>query len=359
MINILDYVLDYNDNFWIVNLIDDYYKGYMIYEVSENGDRYNNITHKKYVKHIQDGYQIIPAFKKIFKPQEFYKKHKKDLTGVWKNYVEVLNRIGIEDKCIGIFGSYLIGFDITKDVDFVIYGKENLNLYYKYNDFIKNEINATYITRDHMLHQYNKHKDKFHKSTDLFEIISRNWSGVQICEGILSTPRFVDLDYQISPSKNGIPKKVIIEVVEGLGSVMLPRVAKVLYNGGYYKLITNVWKYQSFARDGDIIECLAIVDEKNKTLYIADYNCYIKYLRKSSNDFFLFRKIILIVLFYVIIYLVVLLFPKVIFTKMKKDTNIDIIKWAINEDDDSMSVRDFTIGSMPELKNNADIEGCF
>lgn len=49
--------------------------------------------------------------------------------------------------------------------------------------------------------------------------------------------------------------------------------------------------------------------------------------------------------------------PKVVFTKMKKDINIDIIKWALSEDDDSMNIYDFTIDLMPELKNSTDVEG--
>ena len=286
MINLLDYVQDLNDNFWIVNLIDDYYKGYMVYEVSDEGTKYNNITKKKYIKHNQKGFEIIPAFKKIYSAHDFYKSHKNKLSGVWKSYVDALNEIGISDDSIGIFGSYLIGFDITKDVDFVIYGRDNLNLYYNYNDYIKNRINATYITKEHMKHQYEKHKNNYSSKCDLFEIISRNWSGVQICEGVLSTPRFVDLDNQVSP-KDGEKQIVQVEVISGLESAMLPRFAEVLYEGEKYKLISNVWKYQSFAKSGDILECLGVVDKISKTIYLSDNECYIKYLNECLNTHFI------------------------------------------------------------------------
>ncbi len=286
MINLLDYVQDYNDNFWIVNLIDEHYKGYMVYEVSDDGVKYNNITKKKYIKHSQKGFEIIPAFKKIYSASEFYKNHKDKLTGVWKCYVDVLNEIGIQDNDIGIFGSYLIGFDITKDVDFVIYGKKNLNLYYKYNDYIKKRINASYITQKHIKYQYEKHKQNYSEKCDLLEIISRNWSGVQICDGVLSTPRFVDRENQISPT-SGEKEVVRVKVISGFSSAMLPRVADVLYNGQKYKLITNVWKYQSFAKDGDVIECLGVVNEEKKTIYLSDNECYIKYLNECLNTHFI------------------------------------------------------------------------
>ena len=50
MIELLDYILDYDDNFWIINNItENTYKGYMIYKVSEKG-KYNHITKKNYIK---------------------------------------------------------------------------------------------------------------------------------------------------------------------------------------------------------------------------------------------------------------------------------------------------------------------
>lgn len=280
MIELLDYVLDYDDNFWIVNAINDLAWGYIVYSVDKEGERFNNITKKYYKKNLDHGLKIIPNYKMLFKPREFYLTHKKDLSGVWLNYVKVLNDIGINDSNIGIFGSYLIGFDITKDVDFVIYGEDNLQKYYQNNDYIKDCINASYITKEHMLHQYNKHKDNYSPKTDLLEIISRNWSGVQIKEGVLSTPRFIT-DITKIPNYNDDLKVVNVEVIDGLTSACFPRYAKVLYNGEYYTMITPVWKYQSFAHRNDRIECLAHVDEQSKSIFIPNNQCYIKYLNKS------------------------------------------------------------------------------
>lgn len=281
MIELLDYVLDYDDNFWIINAINDHIWGYIVYSVNKDGTRYNNITKKYYKKNLGNGLKIIPNYKTIFKPREFYLKHKQDLSGVWKKYVESLNAIGIKDSSIGIFGSYLIGFDITKDVDFVIYGEENLNKYYQNNDYIKKCINATYITKEHMLHQYEKHKNNYSSETDLLEIISRNWSGVQIEHGVLSTPRFITDKTKI-PNYTDDLKVINVEVIDGLTSACFPRYAKVLYNGEYYTMITPVWKYQSFAHRHDKIECLAYVDENSKTIFLPNNKCYIKYLNKSE-----------------------------------------------------------------------------
>ena len=283
MIELLDYILDYDDNFWIIGYIDNEVKGYIVYKVDENGDRYNHITQKNYKKCSCQKFDKIPAYKKVFKPNEFYINNKSKLTGVWKAYIEVLNHIGITDEDIGIFGSYMIGFDITKDVDFVIYGLDNLKKYYDNNDYIKKCINATYISQEHMQHQYNKHKNDYHQKTDLYEIISRNWSGVQVSEGVLSTPRFIDRRKQHISVAIQNKQVITFEVIDGFKSALLPRTSKVLYNGEEYTVETCLWKYQSFLRKGDIVECSCYVNNELKTLVFADHNCYVKFIKKGKN----------------------------------------------------------------------------
>jgi len=284
MIEILDYILDNNDNFWIVNNItNNIPKGYMVYKVSNEG-RYNNITKKKYIRESEEEIINIPTnYKKIFKPQKFYLNHKKDLTGIWKDYVNILNEIGINDKDIGIFGSYLIGFDINKDVDYIIYGKDNLHKYYQNINYIKDKLKVTSISKEHIEYQYHKHKDKFNKKCDLLEIISRNWSGIELDNGILSTPRFIDKNNMNLPLKQGIDKKIKVKVLEGIYSVMQPRESLVEYNNDIYKVLTPTWKFQSFAHKGDILEIYGNVDDKNKLIVLDDKKYYINYIYKSKE----------------------------------------------------------------------------
>lgn len=281
---LLDYVLDNDDNFWIVsNITDNTYRGYIVYRTSEIG-RYNNITKKYYIKDVDKGnFLNIPnSYKRIFKPREFYIENKHNLNGIWKNYVDTLNEIGIPDYNIGIFGSYLIGFDICKDVDFIIYGKDNLNKYYDNIDYIRNKNKVTSISKEHIEHQYNKHKDKFNKECDLKEIISRNWSGIELENGVLSTPRFIDLDNMNIPNKKGIDKKITVKIIDGFYSVMLPRIAISECNGKIYTIVSDIWKFQSFAHIGDIIEIYANVDDDNNLIIMDDKKYYIKYLSKTN-----------------------------------------------------------------------------
>lgn len=285
MIELLDYVLDYDDNFWIVNNItDNKYKGYIVYRVNETG-KYNHITKRYYLKdNDNNGIIEIPKlYKKVFKPRKFYLENKNNLEGIWKDYVNCLNEIGISDEDIGIFGSYLIGFDISKDVDFSIYGKENLHKYYDNVNYIKNKLNVTSITTEHINYQYDKHKVKFNESCDLKEIISRNWSGIELPNGVLSTPRFIDINNQSIPKKQGEDKLITVKVIEGIYSAMLPRVATVEYKNDKYKVYSTLWKFQSFAHKGDILEIYGNIDEKNKIIMLDENKYYITYMYKSKT----------------------------------------------------------------------------
>jgi len=285
MIELLDYILDNDDNFWIItNITDNIFKGHIVYKVSPEG-RYNNITKKNYVKcNDKKGIIEIPSeYKKIFKPRDFYINNKRNLKGIWKNYVDTLNEIGIQEKNIGIFGSYLIGFDIIKDVDFVIYERENLHKYYKNIDYIREKLKVTSISKEHIEYQYNKHKDKFNKKCDLKEIISRNWSGIQLDSGVLSTPRFIDANNASIPTKRGIDKVIKAKILEGFYSVMLPREAVIEYNNETYKIFSTLWKFQSFAHTGDIIEIFGNIDEENKLIILDDNKYYINYINKSDK----------------------------------------------------------------------------
>lgn len=284
MMELLDYVLDNDDNFWIVNNItDNIYKGYIVYRVNETG-KFNHITKKYYLKdNDNNGILEIPKeYKKVFKPRDFFKENKNNLKDIWKDYVNCLNEIGILDEDIGIFGSYLIGFDISKDVDFSIYEKENLHKYYENINYLKNKLNVTSITKDHINYQYDKHKVKFNKECDLKEIISRNWSGIELPNGVLSTPRFIDVNNQSIPKKQGEDKLITVKVIEGIYSVMLPRVATVEYKNDRYKVYSTLWKFQSFAHKDDVLRIYGNVDEKNKTIILDENKYYINYISKSN-----------------------------------------------------------------------------
>lgn len=276
MIELLDYILDYDDNFWIIsNITKENYYGYMVYKTDTNGNRYNNITKKNYIKQNCNGLIKIPTYRRIFKPRECFNKRLKEIPMIWQKYVEGLQKVGIDD--IGIFGSFLIGFDVTKDVDFVIYGLDNFKKYYKNIKYIKEYINATSITKEHIEKQYNKHKKIYSEKCSLKKIIERNWSGVELDNGVLSTPRFI-VDNYITPEKQGIDDIKIVEIIDDTYTDFLPRRAKCLVDGKEFEIITPLWKFQSFARINDKIEIYGNYDYDNNVIILDEMKYYIKYI---------------------------------------------------------------------------------
>ncbi len=281
-LDLLDYVLDENDDFWIVNEIrEDCVLGYKVYEKDYSSEKKNYYTNKNYKKIIRAGLSLMPKYKLVFKPREFYIAHKNEMPKLWLDFAFSLNKAGVSDEFIGIFGSFLIGFDISKDVDFVVYGDENLKKLYQNIEIIKKNLNATSISQAHIDYQYEKHKRLYSPKCDLKEIISRNWAGVQIKEGLLSTIRFIDFGHQIMPYVTGHKKIVKCQVTEGLTSACFPRRVLCKYNGETYTIYSSMWKFQSFARDGDIVEIYGKVDEKNKIITIESNEDYIKFIKTS------------------------------------------------------------------------------
>lgn len=270
---LLDYILDLNDNFWVINyIINGKTKGYIAYENSDSG-RYNNITKKYYTKKLNNNLIDVPTkYKMIFKPRKFYRQNKNKLTGIWKDYVETLNHIGIQDKYLGIFGSYLIGFEIKRDVDFIIY--DNLEIYKQNIEIINESIGATNLTKDYIEYQYNKFKNYYPTNSSLKKIISRNWSGFYKNQ-ILSTPRFIDSKFtECNKIKIDEIKEITCEVIED-NSDYLPRRATVIFENQIYEIISPLWKYQSFARKGDMLKVLAKIDYENKKIILDEKWQYI------------------------------------------------------------------------------------
>ena len=285
MIELLDYILDFDDNFWIVERITNGNAyGYMVYKKNTSGNKYNNITKLNYSKEPCNGLEMVPNYKRIFKPRECYKERVNEIPSIWKKYVEVLNNIGIND--IGIFGSFLVGFDTTKDIDFVIYGYDNYKKYKKSIKYIKNYMNATSITKEHIDIQYYKNKDYYSDKCDLKKIISRNWSGIELKNGVLSTPRFIDDNY-VMPIKNGIDEVRVVKVVDDSYTDFLPRRATVLLDGRKFEVISSLWKFQSFARNNDKMEIYGNYDYKNNVIILDDMKYYIKYLNDNFKEGFM------------------------------------------------------------------------
>ena len=272
MIQDCDYVMDDEGKFYIV-------RGYwnneeilvnLVWAPTENGTRFNNITNKNYTKVIDEN--IVPIklnkFSKHFDPREKLRRnYSKIKNTIWGNFVDIFIEIGIPLEDIGIIGSYLIGFSVEKDIDFVVYGMENRNKLKENIDKIKSYLNATSITKEHIDYQAKKHGALFSNFNTFDKLLCNKWSSIQIGEGLLSTIRFVYKENEIPEdlfSKNKIGKFEIEGMVaNSSGSDFSPRIFEIISGEEKYLVGSYFWIYQSCVKEGMLVRIKGNLREGN------------------------------------------------------------------------------------------------
>ncbi|MBT4373652.1 hypothetical protein HN832_00135 [archaeon] len=279
-----DYILDEEDNFWIVHKGGKEVYANRVFNVDENGDRYNALTKKKYSKVILDNFSIQifkGKIKRIFKPREFFKDNFEVMSLSWKKIPLALMSVGISKENIGIFGSYMLGFEIIKDVDFIVYGLANFKIIKKNIKKIKEILHTSDITPEHIDYQIKKYAFLYSSENQFGKILQRNWAGIQIGKGVLSTIRFVYFNDE-SPKDLFIKfgAKTILKgiVVESEGTNFVPRIAFIDSPFGRIRILSYFWMFNSFLKKGEEIKICGDYCEENKTIYLSDDDSWIKYL---------------------------------------------------------------------------------
>ena len=183
---------------------------------------------------------------------------KSNLAGIWKLIYDQLINAGIPQSDIGIFGSTLVGFPLSKDIDFVVYGMDNLLKVREKLPSIKSRLGIFDIQLKHIEHQITKYSKRHSLLTSNFEkIIPNKWSALQISDGILSTIRFAFKDNEVPDKFNqhmlseGIGISVIGEVIDATYSDFCPRLFTIKLGYKIYHVSTYEWAYQSCVKKGD------------------------------------------------------------------------------------------------------------
>ena len=283
-----DYILDKKQRFFMVRNDGNRVYCNLVFKPDKNGDRFNKLLKKNYSKHILKypaNFYLIEKkdIKGIFKPRAYFRKNYKNLSNIWKKIPDSLIKIGIDKKNIGIFGSNLIGFDSKKDVDFVIYGKENCLKIMKNINYIRSFVGSKKISKEHIKYQDKKYKLSFSEKNDFTNLLKNKWSSLQISKGVLTTIRFVYY-------KNEQPKDVkikrgskkIIEgmVIEDFGTNFIPRIFYLRNKTlGEIRVLSYFWVYQSCVKKGQKIRVFGEYKHENKTLYLSKKDHWIKIIK--------------------------------------------------------------------------------
>ncbi|MCX6750515.1 MAG: hypothetical protein NTZ83_03585 [Candidatus Pacearchaeota archaeon] len=269
MLNACDYILDKKDNFWIVQYTKgDKAYGNLVFAPNSKGERFNHLLNKSYIKVINQNQNIneIKNIKKVFKPRPFFNKNYKNLIRKWKKLADALIFIGINKNDIGIYGSYLIGFDIKRDIDFVIYGKSNYKKLLKKIELIRRIIRAKKISSRHINYQAKKYQLFLSKKNNFEQMLKNKWSSLQISKNNLATLRFVYKNNEIKEDtklRKGKSKIITGRVLNSLGASLIPRTFSIKYKNKTTRVLTYFWAYQSCVKDKQRIR---IFGEYNKTM---------------------------------------------------------------------------------------------
>ena len=256
-----DYVMDERKAIFIVN-------GYRhpphgiyvtkVYEPAFDGDRLNR-NGLRYRKVVKDESELVPLRRVtahwtpcIVQPRQLH--------GPWKHICEALLRLGVPAQEVRIFGATLVGFPLRKDVDFIIYGLENLKAVKVGIEDLKEELGVSGLSLEHIRYQAKKFEATHDPRYTTFEkTLANKWSSLQVKKGVATTLRFAlrpeevtDL-FRVDLSQRGKMKTLHGEVVEDFLTNVRPRIFTIKTRKKEYTVKTLYWAYQACVKKGDLV----------------------------------------------------------------------------------------------------------
>lgn len=232
-----------------------------VYErFSENED-----FHKIVDKHNEQGENLF-----LLNPQNFQHISCKGIkisdfqgNSIWDKMAQELVRLGIDEKNIGVFGSKRLGFKNFKDIDFVIYGFENMLLMKKNIELFKSRVGLYNHTFAHAKYQAETHGKFLSKErNNLLMCLIRKWSSCSIDEKLTATLRFVD----DSHTDGDELKKFFLNcngqdtvtfrgtVSEADNTSFMPRRFFLCNSSETVEIISTLWIFHQCVRNNDFVE---------------------------------------------------------------------------------------------------------
>ncbi len=228
----------------------------LIYQKCANGTRIRN-TGEKYHKIVRDEIVYIneQEISEYFQPRNNPIRYQ--LTGIWLDIYNQLKAI-VPESAIGIFGSTLLNFPVTRDVDFIVYGLTNCKLLKENFNSFKLALHVPGISLDHIDYQTKKFAASHNlKTNSLTKTLANKWCTVQIAPGISNTIMFGYepdelADWIIADDEIGQEIQISGIVLDDLRSNFCPRVFSLETNDGkIYDIKTYYWAYHSCVKTGD------------------------------------------------------------------------------------------------------------
>lgn len=182
---------------------------------------------------------------------------------VWDRIARELAGLGIDENNIGIFGSKRLNLKAPKDVDFIIYGFENMLRVKENIDIFKRRAGLYNHTFAHAKYQAETHGQFLSKErNNLLMCLIRKWSSCSVDENLTVTLRFVDdLHTNGDELKNFFLCRDGKEMVTFRGAVsgadntsFMPRRFFLTDASTTIEVISPLWIFHQCVRDNDFVE---------------------------------------------------------------------------------------------------------
>jgi len=194
----------------------------------------------------------------------------------WQMYLALHEEAGVPQEMIGIIGSYLVELHRNKerwhikDIDFVIYGLENMRLVKESIEQVRSRLGASGISPEHAAYHAQKFSGILGPQTTLEKTLSRKWPSLQLAPGLLATLRFVCQPDEVLPDSWALEKveEVVIsgEVIDADYAVFMPRRFTVQTESGTYQVVIPYWGFHGCVQEGDRVEIGGVMLSDEQTV---------------------------------------------------------------------------------------------
>ena len=204
---------------------------------------------------------------------------------IWSKIVQQLIKLGISPNDIGVFGSKRLGFKQCKDVDFIIYGKDKMQLLKENIETFKSKVglyNHTILHASYQALVHGEYLDK--KKNDLLLCLLNKWSTCAFSERLTTTIRFVnEKDKSGDLLKSLLYKTDLSNNFEFSGVVsnaentsFIPRIFSIANKQEKYDVVTPLWIFHQCVKNNDLVRVTGSL--VNNKIVIRRYDHGIKFV---------------------------------------------------------------------------------
>lgn len=181
---------------------------------------------------------------------------------LWSRMAGALLDLGIAAQDLGVFGSWRLGFETCKDVDFIVYGRANQELLQASMETFKARLGLTNHPLNHARYQAEVHGARYDPAcNDLLLCLLNKWSTCGFTDQLTTTLRFVDpearsgaLLEELLAGEEGTERFRFTGVVSRAeGACYLPRTFTVSAGAVRYEVFSPLWIFHQCVKNNDLV----------------------------------------------------------------------------------------------------------